>query len=65
MDQQLLSKTFVQLADNLVADLDLMDFLCLPTDRCVGMLGVSAAGRTTKDPAWSASAPAHRSPPPT
>ncbi|WP_369250596.1 ANTAR domain-containing protein [Streptomyces sp. R41] len=44
MDQQLLSKTFVELADNLVADFDLMDFLCLLTDRCVGMLGVSAAG---------------------
>ncbi|MFF4275674.1 GAF and ANTAR domain-containing protein [Streptomyces sp. NPDC001536] len=44
MDQQLLSKTFVELADNLVTDFDLMDFLCLLTDRCVGMLGVSAAG---------------------
>ncbi|WP_369036861.1 GAF and ANTAR domain-containing protein [Streptomyces adonidis] len=44
MDQQLLSMTFVELADNLVADFDLMDFLCLLTDRCVDMLGVSAAG---------------------
>jgi transcriptional regulator with GAF, ATPase, and Fis domain len=44
MDQQLLSKTFVELADTLVADFDLMDFLCLLTDRCVGTLGVSAAG---------------------
>ncbi|WP_234336794.1 GAF and ANTAR domain-containing protein [Streptomyces xylophagus] len=43
-DQQLLSQTFVELADHLVADFDLMDFLCLLTDRCVGMLGVSAAG---------------------
>ncbi|MEV0740414.1 GAF and ANTAR domain-containing protein [Streptomyces sp. NPDC050549] len=44
MDQQLLSRTFVELADSLVADFDLMDFLRLLTDRCVGMLGVSAAG---------------------
>ena len=44
MDEQLLAKTFVELADNLVADFDLIDFLRLLTDRCVGILGVSAAG---------------------
>jgi GAF domain-containing protein len=44
MNQQLLAKTFVDLADNLVADFDLIDFLRLLTDRCVGMLGASAAG---------------------
>ncbi|MFI1105646.1 ANTAR domain-containing protein [Streptomyces melanogenes] len=44
MNEQLLAKTFVELADNLVADFDLIDFLRLLTDRCVGMLGVSAAG---------------------
>lgn len=44
MDQQLLAKTFVELADNLVADFDLIDFLRLLTDRCVGMLEVGAAG---------------------
>ncbi|MET9785044.1 GAF and ANTAR domain-containing protein [Streptomyces canus] len=44
MDQQLLSTTFAELADTLVADFDPMDFLCLLTDRCVGMLGGSAAG---------------------
>jgi transcriptional regulator with GAF, ATPase, and Fis domain len=44
MDQQLLAKTFVELADNLVADFDLIDFLCLLTDRCVGILDASAAG---------------------
>ncbi|WP_405513603.1 GAF and ANTAR domain-containing protein [Streptomyces canus] len=44
MDEQLLSKTFVELADNLVADFDLIDFLRLLTDRCVGMLDASAAG---------------------
>jgi transcriptional regulator with GAF, ATPase, and Fis domain len=50
MDEQLLAKTFVELADNLVADFDLMDFLRLLTDRCVGMLGVSAAGVLLADP---------------
>ncbi|MFI9581288.1 GAF and ANTAR domain-containing protein [Streptomyces sp. NPDC052236] len=44
MDQQLLSKTFVELADSLVADFDLIDFLRMLTDRCVDMLDVSAAG---------------------
>ncbi|MFF4546003.1 GAF and ANTAR domain-containing protein [Streptomyces sp. NPDC001435] len=44
MNQQLLAKTFVELADNLVADFDLIDFLRLLTDRCVGMLDASAAG---------------------
>ncbi|WP_327327795.1 GAF and ANTAR domain-containing protein [Streptomyces sp. NBC_01210] len=44
MNDQLLAKTFVELADNLVADFDLIDFLRLLTDRCVGMLGASAAG---------------------
>lgn len=44
MDERLLAKTFVELADTLVADFDLIDFLRLLTDRCVGMLGASAAG---------------------
>ncbi|QDQ15552.1 GAF and ANTAR domain-containing protein [Streptomyces spectabilis] len=44
MNEQFLAKTFVELADNLVADFDLIDFLRLLTDRCVGMLGASAAG---------------------
>ncbi|MFD9483298.1 ANTAR domain-containing protein [Streptomyces sp. NPDC059991] len=44
MDERLLAKTFVELADNLVADFDLIDFLRLLTDRCVGMLGASAVG---------------------
>ncbi|MFI1281627.1 ANTAR domain-containing protein [Streptomyces sp. NPDC020858] len=44
MNEQLLAKTFVELADTLVADFDLIDFLRLLTDRCVGMLDVSAAG---------------------
>ncbi|MDX6361915.1 MAG: hypothetical protein QOC85_918 [Streptomyces sp.] len=44
MDERLLARTFVELADNLVADFDLVDFLRLLTDRCVSMLDVSAAG---------------------
>ncbi|WP_427167260.1 ANTAR domain-containing protein [Streptomyces sp. C1-1] len=44
MNQQLLAKTFVELADNLVADFDLIDFLRLLTDRSVGLLAASAAG---------------------
>ena len=44
MNQQLLAKTFVELADTLVADFDLIDFLRLLTDRCVSMLDASAAG---------------------
>ena len=44
MNQQLLAKAFVELADNLVADFDLIDFLRLLTDRCVSMLDASAAG---------------------
>ncbi|MEU5689340.1 GAF and ANTAR domain-containing protein [Streptomyces venezuelae] len=44
MNERLLAQTFVELADNLVADFDLIDFLRLLTDRCVGLLGASAAG---------------------
>ncbi|WUW84842.1 GAF and ANTAR domain-containing protein [Streptomyces sp. NBC_01451] len=44
MNQQLLAKTFVELADNLVADFDLTDFLRLLTDRCAAILGADAAG---------------------
>ncbi|QIY99509.1 ANTAR domain-containing protein [Streptomyces sp. S1D4-11] len=50
MNQQLLAKSFVELADNLVADFDLIDFLRLLTDRCVGMLDASAAGVLLADP---------------
>jgi transcriptional regulator with GAF, ATPase, and Fis domain len=44
MDERLLAKTFVELADSLVADFDLIDFLRLLTDRCVALLGAGAAG---------------------
>lgn len=50
MNEQLLAKTFVELADNLVADFDLIDFLRLLTDRCVSMLGATAAGVLLADP---------------
>lgn len=44
MNEQLLAKAFVELADTLVADFDLIDFLRTLTDSCVDMLGVDAAG---------------------
>ncbi|CAM5617290.1 transcriptional regulator [Streptomyces spiroverticillatus] len=44
MNERLLAETFVELADNLVADFDLIDFLRLLSDRCVSLLGTSAAG---------------------
>lgn len=44
MNEQLLAKAFVELADTLVADFDLIDFLRMLTDSCVDMLGVDAAG---------------------
>ena len=50
MNQQLLAKTFVELADNLVADFDLIDFLYLLTDRSVALLAASAAGVVLADP---------------
>ncbi|WP_328745242.1 GAF and ANTAR domain-containing protein [Streptomyces sp. NBC_00285] len=44
MKEQLMARTFVELADSLVADFDLMDFLRMLTDRCVDLLDASAAG---------------------
>ncbi|MDT8915223.1 GAF and ANTAR domain-containing protein [Amycolatopsis sp. PS_44_ISF1] len=41
--EQQLSRTFVQLADTLVADFDIGDFLTLLVERSVDLLGVSAA----------------------
>ncbi len=42
--QTLLGETMVTLADNLVADFDVIDLLTTLADRCVAILGVSAAG---------------------
>ncbi len=39
-----LAQTLVQLADTLVEDFDLVDLLTLLVDRCVGVIGVTAAG---------------------
>jgi hypothetical protein len=40
----LLSRTFVQLADTLVDDFDVIDLLTLLTDRCLELLGAAAVG---------------------
>ncbi len=50
MDTDLLSDTFVDLADTMVADFDVIDFLHLLTDRSVALLGASAAGVVLTDP---------------
>ena len=50
MDGEVLSATFVELADTLVADFDVIDFLHVLTDRSVQLLGVSAAGLLLADP---------------
>src|SRR5438477_10545858 len=38
-----LARTFVELADTLVADFDVVELLTLVADRCVGVLDVDAA----------------------
>jgi transcriptional regulator with GAF, ATPase, and Fis domain len=50
MDGELLSETFVELTDTMVADFDVIDFLHLLTDRSVQLLDVSAAGLLLADP---------------
>jgi transcriptional regulator with GAF, ATPase, and Fis domain len=44
MDAELISEAFVDLADTLVADFDIIDFLHVLTDRSVQLLSASAAG---------------------
>ncbi len=44
-----LAQTFVEMADTLVADFDLMDFLHTLTERCVELLEVDAAGLLLAD----------------
>jgi transcriptional regulator with GAF, ATPase, and Fis domain len=50
MDAELLSETFVELTDTLVAGFDVIDFLHVLTDRSVQLLDVSAAGLLLADP---------------
>jgi transcriptional regulator with GAF, ATPase, and Fis domain len=50
MDGELLTDTFVELADTMVADFDVIDFLHLLTQRCVQLLDASAAGVVLADP---------------
>jgi hypothetical protein len=50
MDGQLLSATFVELTDTMVADFDVIDFLHVLTDRSAQLLDVSAAGLLLADP---------------
>jgi GAF domain-containing protein len=42
--EEMLTKTFVELADTLVADFDVVELLTVLTGRCVDVLGVAAAG---------------------
>ena len=47
--EQLLAKTFVELADSLVEDFDVVDLMVLLTERCVDVLDASAAGLLLAD----------------
>src|SRR5919202_6170456 len=49
MTEQQLAEAFVEMADTLVDDFDLMDFMHLLTIRCVDLLDVSAAGLLLTD----------------
>ncbi len=49
MSEQQFTEAFVEMADTLVDDFDLMEFLHALTDRCVSLLGVSAAGLLLTD----------------
>jgi GAF domain-containing protein len=50
MDSDLLADTFVDLADTMVDDFDVIDFLHLLTDRSVRLLSAAAAGVVLADP---------------
>ncbi len=50
MNGELLSATFVELTDTMVAGFDVIDFLHVLTDRSVQLLDVSAAGLLLADP---------------
>jgi hypothetical protein len=48
--EQRLAETFVELADTLTDDFDIIDFLQVLAARCVELLGVAAAGMLLADP---------------
>jgi hypothetical protein len=50
LDRELLSETFVELTDTMVADFDMIEFLHLLTERSAKLLDVSAAGLLLADP---------------
>jgi len=50
MDGELLSATFVELTDTMVADFDVIDFLHVLTNRSAQLLDVSTAGLLLADP---------------
>ncbi|MDQ2883027.1 MAG: hypothetical protein M3Y48_18090 [Actinomycetota bacterium] len=49
MTDDRLAQTFVELADTLVADFDVVEFLHMMVDRCMELLEVSAAGLILTD----------------
>jgi len=49
--EEMLTRTFVELADTLVADFDVVELLTLLADRCVEVLDVGAAGLMVASPA--------------
>src|SRR5690349_23403478 len=49
MSERQVAEVFVELADTLVDDFDLIDFLHRLTERCVDLLDVSAAGLLLTD----------------
>src|SRR3984957_15908305 len=50
MDPELLPDTIVRVADTMVSDFDIIDFLHMLTDRSVALLAASAAGVVLADP---------------
>ncbi len=54
VDRELrIAETFVELADTLVADFDVIEFLHLVTTRCVDLVDVAATGVVLADPSGS------------